>query len=334
MPRHPTELKIRITTLREVGKSWGEIQQITGVSKSTARSIVSKAKQEGTVENRKGCGRPPKINNRDKRMLTRNVSRNRRLSLEAVTAQFNVSRQNGNSVSCRTVRRLLNRSGWARRCAAVVPAINRRNRLKRLQFCSSMSEFPWHRLVFSDEVRFGLQSDGRVYVWRQKGQRYDPACVVQRSSCRKSVMFWGCISYDGAGLLIPCSDKMNSKEYVRVLDAAGLQLLPASNLIFQDDNAPIHRSEMVEAWLRDNQIERIDWPPNSPDLSIIENIWAILKKRLIATSLTCSFSISSLQVAVQNEWKNITKETIQRLYRTMPQRLAECKKLKGYATRF
>ena len=33
-------------------------------------------------------------------------------------------------------------------------------------------------------------------------------------------------------------------------------------------------------WLKEMEIEAIEWPPQSPDLNPIENVWSILKQKL------------------------------------------------------
>ena len=58
----------------------------------------------------------------------------------------------------------------------------------------------------------------------------------------QSLMFWGCITYDGTGSLIECSNTMNSNEYIDVLDNANIKLLSDFGLKFEQDNAPIHKS--------------------------------------------------------------------------------------------
>ena len=55
--------------------------------------------------------------------------------------------------------------------------------------------------------------------------------------------------------------------------------------MFQQDGARAHTSKATIAWLDANikhYIPLEDWPPNSPDLSPIENVWSIM-----ATAVKC-----------------------------------------------
>ena len=115
-----------------------------------------------------------------------------------------------------------------------------------------------------------------------KRQRFDPSCAVSKSTDKRLIMFWGIVRSDGQKILIKCPDRMKSDDYVRNLH----QVLGEDEVILQHDNCPVHKAEIVNDWLRDNQVLAIDWPSYSPDLNLIENVWAIMKRRLASHHLT------------------------------------------------
>jgi len=52
------------------------------------------------------------------------------------------------------------------------------------------------------------------------------------------------------------------------------------DVLFEQENAPVHKAYNVMDWLERNSIEVVEHPPNSPNLNPIEDAWVELKKRL------------------------------------------------------
>ena len=46
--------------------------------------------------------------------------------------------------------------------------------------------------------------------------------------------------------------------------------------ILQSDNDSKHTYKATQVWLKGNHISTLDWPASSPDINIIENLWAHL----------------------------------------------------------
>nr|PNR36005.1 hypothetical protein PHYPA_021855 [Physcomitrium patens] len=44
-----------------------------------------------------------------------------------------------------------------------------------------------------------------------------------------------------------------------------------------EDGALMHRSSQPRLWREVHQMRMLNWPANSPDLNIIENLWKMVK---------------------------------------------------------
>ncbi|UYV65101.1 hypothetical protein LAZ67_3003136, partial [Cordylochernes scorpioides] len=236
------------------------------------------------------------------------------------------------SISTRTISRRLVANGLhscrpLRRLPLTPP-----NRRQRLEWCRARSTWmtEWHRVVFSDESRFCLSSDSRrVRVWRRRGERSNPAAIVERPTVRqRGIMVWGAIAYDSRSPLLRIQGTMTAQRYVddvlRPVTLPYLQGVP--NALYQQDNARPHTARISQQALQD--VQMLPWPPYSPDLSPIEHVWDIIGRRLHA--LPQPRSEDELWQMVEREWRAIPQDAIRTLIDSLPRRVAACIAVRGY----
>ncbi|UYV74910.1 Transposase [Cordylochernes scorpioides] len=238
------------------------------------------------------------------------------------------------SISTRTISRRLVANGLhscrpLRRLPLTPP-----NRRRRLEWCRARSTWmtEWHRVVFSDESRFCLSSDSRrVRVWRRRGERSNPAAIVERPTVRqRGIMVWGAIAYDSRSPLLRIQGTMTAQRYVddvlRPVTLPYLQGVP--NALYQQDNVRPHTARISQQALQD--VQMLPWPPYSPDLSPIEHVWDIIGRRLHA--LPQPRSEEELWQMVEREWRAIPHDAIRTLIDSLPRRVAACIAVRGGPT--
>ncbi len=92
----------------------------------------------------------------------------------------------------------------------------------------------------------------------------------------QSVMIWGAMSSAGVGPLCFLKTNVTAPVYQYIFGAftfpSADQLFKDADFIFQQDLAPVHTAKSTKSWLNDHGVDVLDWPANSPDLNLIENL--------------------------------------------------------------
>ena len=115
--------------------------------------------------------------------------------------------------------------------------------------------------------------------------------------------------------------RLNSIKYIDILETylpTAFQKYPPvqlSKILYQDDNARPHVSPMTKTYLKRKRIRQIIWPANSPDMNIIENIRLIIDNKLL------KFTINNVDELINALQTNISKETVQNLFQSLPERV-------------
>ena len=73
------------------------------------------------------------------------------------------------------------------------------------------------------------------------------------------------------------------------------------------DNAPCHKAKGVLTWLGKRNVIILEWPPQSPDLNPLENLWAILFSAVKEKYDQNINSLQDLRVALKQEWERIPR---------------------------
>ncbi len=279
------------------------------ISPSTVHNIIKRFKESGGISVRKGQGRKPKLNNRDLRSLRRHCIKNRHSSISDITTW--AQDYFGKPLSSTTIRSYIHKCQLKLYCAKRKPYVNSVQKCRRLLWARrhlGWTITQWKRVLWSDESVFQVffGRNGRR-VLRTKEEKDHPDCYQQQVQKPGSVMVWGCVSALGKGNLHFCDGTINAEKYIEILEHNMLpsrrHLFQGRPCIFQQDNAKPHSAHIKKSWLRRKRVRVLDWPACSPDLSPIENVWRILKRKMRQRRPR---TVAHLKTCLQEEWDKIT----------------------------
>ncbi len=114
------------------------------------------------------------------------------------------------------------------------------------------------------------------------------------------------MSSAGVGPLCFLKSTVNTAIYQDILEHFMLRsadkLYGDADFIFQQDLAPVHTAKDTKSWFNDHGVTVLDWPANSPDLNPIENLWGIVKRKMIDNRPN---NADDLKAAIKATWSSL-----------------------------
>jgi transposase len=318
----------RASQVIESGYRASQVAQSLKISKSTISRLLKRWRTRDDTDNIPRTRRKNIMTERAENTLSRVVKTSRRAILKDITAEFNECTPV--AVSRRTVQRKLHLFGYTRRSVRMKIGIKTVNKKTRIAWCRGKLHWTvgnrWKKAIFTDEMMIIIEPNGELKVWRKSSEVWRPEClgyVTESPSTNLKIMVWGCLTYHGVGTLAMINGNMNSVKYIETLDN-NLWKVVAKHFrntpyLFQDDNAPCHRSRIVEEWKGQNKLTQLNWLEQSPDLTPIENVW-LLTKNQIKNRLYLIRNIEDLKSELLRAWLQVQLVDVQSLYSSFPRR--------------
>lgn len=311
-----------------MGKPNKEIAHLIPCSGKTVTKWEQSGREERVFEDKERSGRPRCMDDETDEKIEEYVEEN------VNTTPRDVVNALGLPISYRTARRRLDEVGLYGRVQKEEHAFTELDITRRLALAGGYEQWTpedWSRVMFSDETHFYLGHHGREYVQRPVGAALDPKYTLKTEHKEGKVSLWGCICAGGLGHAEIYTESLDAHKYQSILSlnliSSARQFWPKGQWWFQQDNASPHTAGTSQVWFHNHGIDLIDWPPWSPDLNPIENLWNDLKRRVYAHH---PHTMEDLEHWIAEEWQATDLNFVSRICRDMPRRLQLLRECKGH----
>ena len=311
----------------------------TGLKRRYIEKWVKRYQETGTVDDSPRSGRPRVVQPRQVAPLVKAAAQ-----LDSVPAALAALQRKGlvpRWISVKTARRAVKRY-LAKKAPRVRPVLSARTKAKRLAFCKQRHLLK--QVVAVDSTILTAGSFGsRRKVWAKLGTT---PVMQQVRKGQKLHVYAGITRYGATSLvrvtgttgLVSRFTKPGGVEKYRGVCAKEFQqvmrqhLVPDAKRILREneqgapvfllDGATPHTAADTRNFMRRRKIKYLKgWPPNSPDLNPIENVWGWLKRQV---EMEKPGTGAALWRVARKKWKKVTPSKCSGYMRSFPRRLVKC----------
>jgi hypothetical protein len=362
---HPTPTKVRVRILTQFTKdfdldvSQNDIFRYCGVSKQQGYHILRANEEDSSPERRSHNKVGPDPRGAKHKLQTEDLDKIEDVIQEGgfdtrvcgwmeIVMEVLPEKQ---GLHIQTIRAAMRQRGYYKCIACQKPFLTSRSLAQRREYLQIRRYWTlqqWRTVRFSDEVHFGQGPKRKLKVIRKRGERYHSNCIQKNMDNRKikhkndkRYHCWGAIGYNFKSDLVFYEtsnkwgkmtyevyfEKVLKKEVQRWLDNGDTFILEED----QDSSHGVNKDNPVRKWKEDAGLEYFFNASGSPDLAPIENIWRAEKQQINTFD---HFDDDTLYKAINDAWKAISFDTINRYIDSMRQRMDSLSARNGDVTEF
>ena len=334
--RVPTVARVVAATLIDEGHTLSSAATMAGASVSTAQRWNNRLHKTGSADDNPRSGRPLATTALEDAAIIRASELNHFATNKEIRHQLALS------ISEDTIGRRLDAAGLPSRIAAGKLHYTDEERRKRLSFAHGYKNWTaeqWETVIFGDEVT--IEGKGRKRhqrVRRPKGHRFDPEYTVHTQIYAPSRHLFACFCSRGPGYCEMYEGKLDGRTLRGLLDRTLLEtaadyydLDHGEHWWFVHDNSSPFKSQEVQTWLHNHGVSVLDFPPRSPDLNPIENVWPRVHKLTDKLHPTTDDALADAFIAC---WPEVSLDIFTDFAQSMPARIAAVIKANGDATKY
>lgn len=317
------------------------------VHRTTIQRWVNLKRSGSSLKRRAGSGANPKLSAAHISQLKSIASKEQFKSAPRAAKEF--TRVSGVHISKSTAYRALVSGGDRFWLTKVQPRLTARHKQLRINFSITEASRDWNSVMFTDSKYFQLQSNNKrhgvygsqpavlekpkfgpsLHVYLGLTRRGLTELKVVSGGSTKNTAYWNRSGQLYKGL----SASEYQAEVLPMFQREGERLFSERrrkhSWVLQQDGAPSHSASQSRqaAELSAPGGLLLDWPPNSPDLSLIENVWGIMAQEL--SYFPDPRNVTDLLAALNKVKAAIKPQVFENVFDGMAGRLKKCIDLNG-----